>query len=373
MVEQPFTAIAGHPYLAGHTAALAVFNRVGSGKKVRVMEVNFDKFNKNSGSLIGTLSVDMTVEASESTVIDYGTEATIQKMDSNNASVPSQLKAYLSPNITFSSSGIEFFNPWYQNNFNPVNALQLSRTMSLGKLFDWSDDAVPETQKIIVRAGEGIRIHRPNDNMPAEFEISIHFNIGSASYVVNETVRWKASTGGSNTVLYLRNGTGSGVTIEVSEIAVRDVGTVGGVGVLSPVYSIEPIAMLDPSASMLLTPMKLDSANPSLVGIVDVAEEARVHLRGESFSFIEQSWLLRQVMEPSVKMNNVGNTYIGGSTVWGGQKKFLPELDGIVLNPGEGLAVFRRGAGNQLGDIDIKMEFVVTDILSGGGEYGYAF
>ncbi len=98
-IEMPTTAVTGHPYLT-HVSTLAVFNKTGSGKLVRVRQIKAERLlAQTTATAVGTNIALQRITAH--TVTDEIMPA--YTIDTNNASLPSQVVMCRRPAATPSS------------------------------------------------------------------------------------------------------------------------------------------------------------------------------------------------------------------------------------------------------------------------------
>lgn len=342
--ELPNTAVTGHPYLE-HVAPLALFNPTGSGVTVRVRRAEAMPLMAQTTTTPGNFDLYRITAHT-------GTDDAIAavKLDSNNAALPSQVVLARRP-ATVTTSGSQW---------DGARAIPLANdTRALGYGFaatPWAqrlhrqDATTAERQRMTLREGEGIAV-------------SLNSVVGLVyRFMVTLTVRVVA-TGACYTYTFpvtptglpifsLLNGSGSGVVLEVCEMAYREIGT----DVL-PQIALEPIDGIGDGDT--LTPVAHDSAGS--IGAVIVRHNCKILMRGAKhgalISVPHEQWQVSVGFGSGPGLANLTSDL----PYFHRLQPHAPELD-IVLREGEGLAITYKNAGS-LG----RMRHAFTFSIDTGG------
>lgn len=343
--ELPNTAVTGHPYLS-HIAPMAIFNPTGSGVNVRVRRAEVMPLMAQTTTTPGNL--DLYRITAHTGAADAITPASL---DSNNAALPAAVVLARRP-ATVTTSGSQW---------DGASAIPLANdTRALGYGFaatPWSkrlrrrDAITGQVQCPTLREGEGIAV-----SMNAVCGLVYRF-------MATITVRVVA-TGACYTYTFpvtptglpifsLLNGSGSGVVLEVCEMAYREIGT----DVL-PQIALEPIDGIGDGDT--LTPIAHDSAGS--IGAIIARRNCAILMKGAKsgalISVPHQAW---QVSGGYGAGPAVGNL-TGDMAFFRKMQPHAPELD-IVLREGEGLAITYKNAGS-LGRMRHSFTFSID---TGGG------
>lgn len=343
--ELPNTAVTGHPYLE-HVAPLALFNPTGSGVTVRVRRAEVMPLMAQTTTTPGNFDLYRITAHT-------GTDDAIAaiKLDSNNAALPAAVVLARRP-ATVTTSGSQW---------DGARAIPLANdTRALGYGFaatPWSkrlrrkDAVTGEMQCCTLREGEGIAV-----SMNAVCGLVYRF-------MATITVRVVA-TGACYTYTFpvtptglpifsLLNGSGSGVVLEVCEMAYREIGT----DVL-PQIALEPIDGIGDGDT--LTPVAHDSAGS--IGAVIVRHNCKILMRGAKhgalISVPHEQWQVSVGFGSGPGLANLTSDL----PYFHRLQPHAPELD-IVLREGEGLAITYKNAGS-LGRMRHSFTFSID---TGGG------
>lgn len=367
MVEQPFTAVAGHPYLQNHTASLALFNRADSNRIVRIKRIAVRDTGMTTVSGISLFQVQRI------TAYVGGQDVGYTKLDSNNANLPSQIVALEDlESVTVSSSSV-IRRGLNVPEFNIIRALSPLCSAVLGERRTGMSNANTyinhnntAVQNFILREGEGIAL-TPVANAVSytmKFLVNIMYIVAGETYITTVNITTEPRP---NFVLF--NNTGSGEVVEVVSIEIAENGT----DEFPNLFTVEPIDYLDTdTAEPINDSIALDSTNESLTGLVDITAFARVHMKGYNSGAIMQRNILRRFAGTnSIAAPNVSLGAINFSSRRLDEDK--NEMSDIVLNPGEGIGLFKRN-GSGIGKLGVAIIFTVEEIAtSSGGEFGFGF
>lgn len=360
ITEAPYTAVAGHPDLTGLCAALAIFNRAGSGKKVTVNEIFFrDISGPNSTALTNIDFNIITAYTGGENII------TPRKNDSSNDSLPSQVVA-VEDAATITATAVPFRRivniPFFsasQSALNRPGTLFPGNTrdgMSPANMMYFNFQNSSAVQGIILREGEGFAI-LPKSNLvyqAVRYKAIIKFRKVSNNhcYSISEIFM----TQGNAVPIVLFNGSGSGVVLEIYQVDLIDV----GINTTPYLFSVERIEGIDTESYVENSVIaSLDGANESLTGLVDYKVECPVTKAGYKSGALMAQPILRRDWQTSLGCGISTTNYMNFGS---GSASFLIRPDtvsNIILNEGEGIAVFKR-VPSAVGKSSIKLTFTVT-------------
>lgn len=342
--ELPNTAVTGHPYLE-HVAPLALFNPTGSGKIVRVRRAEALPLMAQTTTTPGNYDL---YRITAHTGLDDAITAI--KADSNNAALPAQVVLARRP-ATVTTSGAQVDSTLAVPLANDTRVLGHSFAATpWAKRIRRLDASTAELQRIVLREGEGVAV-----SMNAVCGLVYRF-------MATITVRVVA-TGACHTYTFpvtptglpifsLLNGSGSGVVLEVCEMAYQEIGT----DVL-PQIALEPIDGIGDGDTM--TPIAHDSTGS--IGAVICRHNCKILMKGAKsgalISVPHEQWQVPVGFGSGPGLANLTSDlpYF---------RKLQPhatELD-IVLREGEGLAMTYKNAGS-LG----RMQHAITFTVDTGG------
>jgi hypothetical protein len=373
LTEPPYTAVAGHPDMTNLCAAIGLFNRAGSGRKVTVHEVFFrDLSSPNSTTLTN-------IDFKRITAYTGGENILIpQKMDSNNDDLPSQIIAVEDAD-SVTSSVIEYRRlvnlPFYsasQTTLNRPGTLTPGNTrenLSPANFLYFNFQRASAVQGIILREGEGFAI-APKSNLVYQtirYKVIVKFRKVSNNhcYTFSEMI----TTGADAVPFVLFNGSGSGVVLEIYHVDLIEV----GVNTVPYLFSVERIEGIDAHSGFEDSVIaSLDPNNESLSGLVDYKLEVPVTKAGYKSGALMSQPILKRDWQTTIGCAMPSPNASFGSM----NASFLiphNDLSEIVLHEGEGIAVFKR-VPSSIGKSSIKITFSVDIIaVSGGGVRNYAY
>jgi hypothetical protein len=357
--ELPNTVVTGHPYL-DHIAAFSLFNKTGSGKKVRIKEILVSPISSVGVTTLGVLEL-RTISA-----LVGGNAVTPTKLDSNNASLPSQVSIVSRPSsITTSNQALQrILAAPAQNILRAGQMLSTNNTMA-DKLPSsrhlWRDTVTSQVQKITLREGQGLSFNPTSWNYNAQYEVCFWVRVVAtgACYLAQKVV-------GINELspLAILNGSGSGVVLEIFNVQFLEVGedTI-------PLITYEMIDGVDTQQVYeTLTPVAFDSSN-SLSSSIIIQKNASVNTEGKNagalIAVAQKSRIVGQTSLIGAGIGiNLANAYKRGNALF---KANQSELE-IVLREGKGLGVFIRNGG-LISNYEIAVTFLEED--SGGATCNY--
>lgn len=362
-LEMPTTAVTGHPYLT-HVSTLAVFNKTGSGKLVRVRQLKAEKiFAQTTKTAVPTNAGIRRITAH--TVTDEIMPA--YKIDSNNADLPSQVVCCRRPASITTSGGV-MENICLSPAANETRALgSFCSRMMLSDLHDiayqWESDSGGDNQKIVLREGEGIALDTANITNAYPHWLEIGVSVRNASSGACYRYKFHAFIS-PRPIFSLLNGSGSGVVLEVFRITAREIGTD-----VMPNITAERIDSIDETTGYTATADPFDTAN-SIDSNIVVRGNVKVTIDGHKRGAF--------MVIPHLAYKNGTGRGVGP-----GLAGFLPQfhdhfhtsqpfgtryphedLYDICLREGEGLGFFQRNASGQMYS-DPMMQITVEGVTGG--------
>lgn len=222
--EIPPTAVTGHPYL-GTPTPLAIMNDKGSGVVLKVRRASL-RPNTGPNALTSILSVQKI------TAISAGTDVEVEKFDSTNADLPSQvvIRKRASSVTPVADSNVRRIMAMAELNATRVLAWMTSANegdsrngMDSGEIARWTGDAA--VTGMILREGEGLAFVYATNAPSHSYAVNFRFrNVATgATYRVSEVVTPRYMAG--DAPLSILNGSGSGVVLEVEKAQAREIGT----------------------------------------------------------------------------------------------------------------------------------------------------
>jgi hypothetical protein len=363
ITEAPYTAVAGHPDMTDLCAALALFNRKGSGRKVTVHEIFFRDLSAPNTTAITNLDFTrITAYTGGENIL------TPQKHDSNNDNLPSQVVA-VEDAATITSTIIEHRRivnlPFYsasQTTLNRPGTLTPGATkegLSPSNFLYFNFSKASAVQGIILREGEGFAI-APKSNLvyqTVRYKAIIKFRKVSNNhcYSISEMI----TTQGNAVPIVLFNGSGSGVVLEIYQVDLIEV----GVNTVPYLFSVEKIEGINTNSEFDDSVIaSLDTNNESLSGKIDYKLEVPVTKAGYKSGAIMAQPILKRDWQTTI-----GCGLPSPNANWGAMNaSFLMlhnELSEIIIHEGEGIAIFKR-VPSSIGKSSIKITFSVDPIMS---------
>lgn len=359
-VDIPSNVTTGHPYLADHTASLAIFNRADSNRIVRIKRIAI----RDTG--ITTATGISLFQLQRITAYVGGSDAGYTKMNSNNADLPSQIVALEdAESVTVSSSSVirRGLNvPQYNitRQLSPLCSAALGeRRSGMSNANTYLNHNNADVQNFVLREGEGFAITPVADAITytMKFLVNVMYTVAGETYMTTVNITTEPRP---NFVLF--NNSGSGQVINVVSVEISENGT----DEFPNIFTVEPIDYLDvDTAEPINDLIALDSTNESLTGLVDIKSFSRVHMAGyDAGAFMQKNILRRFAGTNSIAAPNVSLGALNLSSRRLDEDK--NEISDIVLNPGEGIGMFKRN-GSGLGKLGISIIFTVETIATPSG------
>lgn len=365
--EQPPTAIAGHPYFE-LPVVLGVFNKQGSGKRVRLRLFNTRSMT-TAQSLTAMVNIQRITAASQPS---FGADPVQPlKIDSANANLPSQVECLYAPRTVTVASNSQYRRVMVQPQQNFARVLGTFIAQGQGDSRSGNDSGEfyagrdADTQLIVLREGEGIALDYVGTNAMAIHAFSVTLVVRNAStgatYRFNQVVEPRIADLGA--VLSLMNGSGSGVVLEVKRIQIREVGTDE-----EPQVAYERIEYLDAGANQPDLAAH-DSATPLDSNII-VRRNAYAIRAGFGSGALISVPMMRRVQLTEAPWF-AGAAGLGGLVRRG---PFVPDFrfnddSAIVLEEGQGIGLRKINPSAKCShEVQLMFE-VITPPGGGGGTY----
>lgn len=373
ITEPPYTAVTGHPNLQDLCAALAIWNRPSSGRKVTVHEIFFRDQSAPNTTAISNLDFRRITAYTGGEAVH-----TPQKHDPNNDNLPSQVVA-VEDAETVTGTPIEHRRivniPFFSESQAVINrpgTLTPGATkegLSPANFLYFNFSQASAVQGIILREGEGFCI-APKGNLVYQtirYKAIIKFRKVSNNhcYSISEVF----TTGANAVPIVLFNGSGSGVVLEIYQVDLMEI----GVNTFPYMFSVERIEGINTNSIFENSVIaSLDGANESLTGLIDCKVEVPVIKAGYKSGALMSQPILKRDFQTSLGPGMANPNWNMGAM----NAAFLMMHDPvseIVLHEGEGIAIFKR-VPSSIGKSSIKVTFSVDTISAGGGGVrNYAF
>lgn len=338
-VELPQNALTGHPYFQ-HIAPIAIFNGQGSGVKLNIKMLN-------CRPLTGPQTPTSTMEVRRITAITGGTPVAPVKLDSANADLPSQITSVFAPDSVTGTTSLR--RTFICSGANFTRALANLSSMLNGDSragFDSGEfmkmTGEVELQKPTLNEGEGLAVVFTANGPTFCFGLTVMVRdrATNETHRFNDMIEPRFLSG--NVAWAILNGAGSGISLEILRIQIRELGTDE-----IPYITYEPIEGFDSAAEDAVYLMA-DSAE-TVPANVFIKKNCNTMRAGSKYGGIMSSPAFRRVTlgEPPYGPGISGGPQIARRGL------FSPDMDTrgaapITLNEGQGVALFIRNASAQL-------------------------
>jgi hypothetical protein len=347
-------------------ASIVLVNGVGSNAVVKIKRIHVG----NNG--VGDSALGSVFSIQDITAMTGGYALTAIPHDTAGATIPAQVTFACQPTVT---NGYSVFRrsmdiplqtplnfpfitvPFAAGEFQGATDLDSTKIISTGYL----DQG--QTQAIKLTEGMGIAINN-SSALPFTYLYSllVMFRIGTDTYRICSPVHSAINT--TSTLFALMNGSGSGVSIEILKICLKEIGS--GEPALWRVARVEDSNF----SGNEITPLGLDTTN-SIPSQVKIHREQVVQLAGKREGAIIPSPYLK-----SFQTYGMGTSLSLTSLSFNCLKQVQLDYKNseIVLQEGEAVAIF-KGSSSGVGIDQFELVFNVTtaETSSGGGEHSYAF
>lgn len=375
-----------------HACMFGIFNEVGSDRILRVKEIALVERDVR-GATTGGLYPFEIVRASALTAARDLTSI-ITKLDSNDASLPSQVTLQAEVGTLTVSGTTLRRSPIAAGNTGTAAGLYHRASKWGGGFLQqlngptlFNNHYPTDIQGQRLAAGEALVLRGAVEvnQAPKLFGVSIWFKDATNSrYYFADTVVAYAGLTAQPGLLALSNGSGSGITIEVSRVEVYEIGITTATTGRS--FTLEPISGLSGGESV--TASALDSSATALSSGVLIRRGGVALQAGQDSRLSQRSGgggdatpIRRIVAQPFGINTALASGIIRGL---GNTRKFHkpfagsgyadPTLSDFVLREGEGVGIFNRNAMGY-GQYEICAVVTAEDTSSpgGGGARAFAF
>lgn len=366
------------------TALMAMFNLVGSGKKVTIGSLEILNSSVTTGATVaGALATTLTL--SRCTVTD-GDSVAVVSMDSEALVWPATVQVLKRAAIS-SSTRICRVSVLKQCT-NTISWAAMQRPYGIGRLVKMPRSVSTGVEGIIIRQGESVALHADfvNNSMPVKVTATF-VRTGSPNRTFTATYFTNIKT--VNTAIFaIVNGSGSGEIITIRSIAIEEVGTFDSPYFqLVPVGSIESASSSDIFRDVTYKAIKMDSnyADPSqyvriyqdaVVYPYNMPENAFSDASSGSprgFSYLKtkdfQGPVYRTLFPEQVSRTSTGASDYAGHHISHRYSDVFGRRSGITIREGESIALVSAaetaaGATAAVGvsgwsSFDIAMNFVI--------------
>lgn len=375
-----------------HACMFGIMNEVGSDRILRIKEVSITERDVR-GATTGGLYPFAIVRASALTAARDLTSI-ITKLDSNDASLPSQVTLQAEVGTLTVSGTTLRRSPIAAGNTGAAAGI-FHRAAKWGGGFLqklngptlFNNHFPSEIQGQRLAAGESLVLRGDVEvnQAPKLFGVSIWFKDATNSrYYFADTVVAYAGLTAQPGLLALSNGSGSGITLEVSRIEVYEIGittaTTGRSFMLEPIsglYKGDDVTAipLDSNATALSSGVLIKRGGVAL----QAGQDSRLNQRSGGGG--DATPIRRIVAQPFGINTALASGLIGGlrfkrpfDRAFSGSAYADPTLSDFVLREGEGLGIFNRNAMGY-GQYEIRVVVTAEDTSSpgGGGARAFAF
>lgn len=374
-----------------HACMFGIMNEVGSDRILRIKEIGITERDVR-GATTGGLYPFEIVRASALTAARDITSI-ITKLDSNDASLPSQVTLQAEVGALTVSGTTLRRAPIAAGNTGAAAGLYHRASQWGGGFLQrlngptlFNNHFPSEIQGQRLAAGESLVLRGAVEvnQAPKLFGVTIWFaDVTNSYYYIADTVVSYAGLTAQPGLLALSNGSGSGITIEVSRVEVYEIGITTATTGRS--FMLEPISGLSGGESV--TASALDSSATALSSGVLIRRGGVALQAGQDSRLSQRSGgggdatPIRRIVAQPFGMNTAlasGMVGLLGSTrpfsnAFDGSGYADPTLSDFVLREGEGLGLFNRNAMGY-GQYEIAVTMTVEDTSSpGGGARAFAF
>lgn len=354
-----------------HGAIMALFNDFDSDSVVRIKRVEVNEIVARTTTLPTKLTMQRL------TALSGGDSVTPIKMDSNSASLPSQVSVVKNAG-SITTTGAQYRDQLgYQNLSATVAMRHLAAPLfgasyshlSGGKLNRGLIYSVHDAnvQGIVLREGQGISLSTSSTAMQNyPLEISFHLSNGTDCYLVREVINASANP----SLLAVLNGSGSGVVLTLGRIQVTQVKTDD----ILPMFTLETVSGIYDGADV--TPIKMDTANTTVPSGVKIRKNCTVQQVNSDASVGGRK---KTTGDNAVRRRAVApfGVSAGLAAAWPLYNRRQAIFDfssvadsdgGLVMREGQGIALLQRPNASAWGNYEVLIYF--TNVYSpGSGVY----
>lgn len=347
------------PYVVG-CANFALFNGIGSGKLVNVQSITITETQGRTAS-----ATTNRLGVQRITGLAGGDDVTPVALDTNNAAIPAAvlIREYVG-SVTTTGTVLRTILDLPQ--LNPTRAVAFPSWRLPGTADRvYGVGTVDALQGQVLREGEGLAIFTSGNVAKENFPLAVvvTIRIGAENY----WIRTRLATSSMGAMLAIFNGAGSGVVVEVLNVAASEIAT-DEQGFLRR-FQLETISGVTPnSAGDRIDPVPMDSANAALPSQILCAEKAGcLQHNGDGVNLDnsphrhDDNVLRRLVSAPFGVSAGLSCAVPVGQRM---QRQFIMSEDRpFVLRENEGIALFQRQLGSGQGwGYQLQCRFSVEDV-----------
>lgn len=324
-------------------AQLALINKTGSGKIVRLWRASI-------GELNGGTSGDYVAELRSITASSGGDAVVPVAFDSTAPALPSQVTAVAGPTSTTGTTVLR--RVFGSLSHLEITALSgLARSLSAAKWQPHSD-----AQRFTLREGQGIALVPVSPGRAANRSLRVQVKVGSHVYTYHSLLRRDTMAD-----FAIVNGAGSGVVVELLSV---ELDVLSGYGINVSAYALERICGLNETQGSAVPPLSHDTTNSASAAVVCMANAVCL-LDGAKSG----AWLARTAMRNAARMHYGHSVGLGKN--FQNNTGAIPDIfrahhldTSLVLREGEGVGLFQR---NTDGIFTPQLSMIWTVESVGGG------
>lgn len=374
-----------------HACMFGIMNEVGSDRILRIKEIGITERDVRGATTGGLYPFDIVRATSLTAAKDL--TSLITKLDSNYGALPAQVTLQAEVATATITGTTLRRSPIAAGNTGTAAGLYHRAAQWGGGFLQrlngptlFNNHFPSEIQGQRLAAGESLVLRGAVEvnQAPKLFGVTIWFaDVTNSYYYIADTVVSYAGLTAQPGLLALSNGSGSGITIEVSRVEVYEIGITTATTGRS--FMLEPISGLSGGESV--TASALDSSATALSSGVLIRRGGVALQAGQDSRLSQRSGgggdatPIRRIVAQPFGMNTAlasGMVGLLGSTrpfsnAFDGSGYADPTLSDFVLREGEGLGLFNRNAMGY-GQYEIAVTMTVEDTSSpGGGARAFAF
>ncbi len=322
-----------------HGAMWALYNGVGSGRKITIGNLVVNPLQGRTGSAAQVWGIQRLSAMSGGEDVS----SDVEPMDTNNAAIPAAVLFRDGPSITTTGAVLRRTPDFPLLNATRAYAFPTFRNSGYNDSIVSTQKSLTDCQGQVLREGQGLGILTTGSTGRGNYVLAVQafLDIGGQTYMFRKLVQ----TSAWDAMLGIFNGAGSGVIVTVRDINVAEVAT-DGITFLRR-YELGTISgMHVNSKGKRLTATKLDSTNQDLPDQVVTALRPGVIQIGKDSGLAPARPNNMPLRRWNSAVNGVGP---GLAALLHSQHTYGELLDyssdvgnGFVLNEGQGIAVFQK-------------------------------
>lgn len=329
----------GNQPVLEHRAMWALYNGIGSGKKITVASVYMTPLQGRTTTAAQLWGVQRLSAMSGGEDISDA----VEPLDTNNAAIPAQVLFRDGCSATLTGAALRRLTDLPLLNATRATMLPCWRDPALNSEVLATQKGLTDVQGQVLREGQGLGILTTGgvSRENSVLAVQVFFNIGAASYMLRRLVQ----TGVWDALIGIFNGAGSGVVIDVRSVSVTEVAT-DEVATLRR-YELGTISGMHPNSTgfpLAITPM--DSASGALPSqIVSALRPAVIQIGKDSGLAVPRpnNAALRRMVS-AVLGKSAGLAALLDSPRMMGEvfSSDATPGNGFVLREGQGIALFQK-------------------------------